>query len=37
MDKATEEAIDRLVADWPPFTEETKAALAVLLTPPQNE
>jgi len=34
MDKATEEAIDRLVADWPPFTE---AALAVLLTPPQNE
>jgi hypothetical protein len=34
VDKKTSDAIDRLVADWPPLTEEKKAELAVLLNPP---
>lgn len=31
MDKRTEEAIERLVADWPELTEETKDRLRELL------
>jgi hypothetical protein len=35
VDKRSEEAIERLVADWPPLTEETKARLKDLLSPDQ--
>lgn len=31
MNQKTADAIQRLVADWPPFTEDTKRKLAVLL------
>lgn len=33
MDKRSEETIERLVADWPPLTEETRAKLKELLSP----
>jgi hypothetical protein len=33
VDKRSEEAIECLVADWPPLTEETKARLKDLLSP----
>ena len=33
MDEKTRKRIDELVADAPPFSEETKARLAVLLSP----
>lgn len=36
MDKKTEDAIERLVADWPPLSEETKAKLKGLLSPDQS-
>jgi hypothetical protein len=31
-DKAIQDAIDKLVADWPPLTEETKHKLAAVLS-----
>jgi hypothetical protein len=33
LDKKTEAAIERLVADWPELTEDTKAKLRDLLSP----
>lgn len=33
MDKRTADAIEKLVADWPPLSEETKVKLGSLLGP----